>query len=55
MTEEEENELEQEKRNLEYLLALHSRERLIKDKLKFEEHINAILDRIAEIERELKK
>jgi hypothetical protein len=55
MTEEEKDELEQEKENLKFLLLFHSREKLIKNKVEFEKYINAILDRIAEIERELKE
>jgi lysyl-tRNA synthetase class I len=55
MTKEEKNELEQEMKNLKFLLEFHSTEKLIKDESEFEEYINAVLDRIAEIERKLKK
>jgi hypothetical protein len=55
MTEEEKNELELERENLKFLLEFHSNEELIQDGSEFEEYINAVLDRIAEIERKLKK
>ncbi|MDR3142170.1 MAG: hypothetical protein LBU37_10660 [Tannerellaceae bacterium] len=55
MTEEEKRELEQERENLIFLLEFHSTNRLIQDEVEFEDYINAVLDRIAEIERKLKK
>jgi hypothetical protein len=55
MTKKEENELEQERANLMFLLEFHSTEELIQDEAEFDEYINAVLDRIAEIDRKLKK
>jgi hypothetical protein len=52
---EEESELEQERENLKFLLEFHSNEDLIQDESEFDEYINAVLDRLAEIERKLKK
>lgn len=47
-------EIKEEIENLKLILEFHS-EGFIEDPKEFEKHINDILDRIAELERELKK
>lgn len=46
-------EIEQEIENLKFILDFHS-EGFIKDPTEYENHINDILDRIAELEEKLK-
>ncbi len=55
MTKEEREELIQQKENLKLLFEFHSGNRVIKGDLEFEQHINDILDMIAEIEEKLKE
>lgn len=47
-------EIEQEVENLKFILDFHS-EGFIKDPTEYENHINDILDRIAELEEKLKR
>lgn len=55
MTEEEREELIQKRDNLKLLFEFHVGNRVIKGDPEFEQHINDILDMIAEIEEKLKK
>ncbi len=55
MTKEEREELIQQKENLKLLFEFHSGNRVIKGDPEFEQHINDILDMIAEIEEKLKE
>ncbi len=55
MTKEEREELIQQKENLKLLFEFHSVNRVIKGDPEFEQHINDILDMIAEIEEKLKE
>ena len=55
MTKEEREELFQQKENLKLLFEFHSGNRVIKGDPEFEQHINDILDMIAEIEEKLKE
>ena len=55
MTKEERDELIQQKENLKLLFEFHSGNRVIKGDPEFEQHINDILDMIAEIEEKLKE
>lgn len=54
MTKEEREELVQQKENLKLLFEFHTGNRVIKQDPEFEQHINDILDMIAEIEEKLK-
>ena len=55
MTKEEREELTQQKENLKLLFEFHSGNREIKGDPELEQHINDILDMIAEIEEKLKE
>ena len=55
MTKEEREELIQQKENLKLLFEFHSGNRVIKGDPEFEQHINDILDMIAEIEEKLRE
>lgn len=55
MTNEERETLIQQKENLRLLFEFHTGNRVIKRDPEFEQHINDILDMIAEIERKLKE
>jgi hypothetical protein len=54
MTKEEREELTLQKENLKLLFEFHAGNRVIKDDPEFEQHINDILDMIAEIEEKLR-
>ena len=54
MTEEEREELVQQKENLKLLFEFNTGNRAIKEDQQFEQYINDILDMIAEIEEKLK-
>ena len=54
MTEEEREELVQQKENLKLLFEFHTGNQVIKEDPQFEQYINDILDMIAEIEEKLK-
>lgn len=54
MTTEEREELVQKKENLKFLFEFHTENRVIKGDPAFEQHINDILDMIAEIDEKLK-
>lgn len=52
--EQEREELEQQLKDLKYLIKFHAREKILEG-LAFEQHINDILDMITEIEKRLKE
>lgn len=54
MTEQEKEELKQEIENLKMLIEFHTSDRMIEDEREFEHYIDAILDRIREIEDKMK-
>lgn len=55
MTEEERQELIQQRNNLQLLFEFHAGNRVIKNDSDFEQHINDILDMLAEIDEKLKE